>query len=395
MRFLYACFISNSMQYSGILKKVAGQTNGAAQLGYEAEYTYVDEESVTLSTGAGLIRKPLPPGLRWRAQKQAITDKICEFIAAGNYDVVYIKGFLTSPYDLQIAKSAKAAKKTCRVIFEIATYPYRGEYRRFLKADMRARNLRSLAGHMLEIFQHGITVPRIKKQVDVLAVFGAPVKKVWGIPAINVDNGVSVDKIDLRRSTSPAAGADIALLGVIGTSIAHGYSRILDGLAAYEKSRSSTDPQISFNIVGQNETIAELKAQAANLQITEKVHFLGYKNSDELAKLYDDNDSAVSCLGEYKVGLTHLSPIKSREYCAAGVPFLYAYEDSLLNAETSFALKFSNDATPIDMNTVVDFVQRCRKDPSIAKQERLFAEQNYDWKIIMKQVLDFAASAQK
>ena len=41
--FLYASTVSTAMQYSGILRKIAGQTGGMARLGWEASYTCVEE----------------------------------------------------------------------------------------------------------------------------------------------------------------------------------------------------------------------------------------------------------------------------------------------------------------------------------------------------------------
>lgn len=392
MRFLYASFISGAMQYSGILKKVVGQTSGMAQLGYEADYTYVDNDNVILNSNGKITQKPVSKGTRWRDRQKAVADRICEYIQIGNYDYVYIKGFLTSPYDLQIAKCAKASKKSCKVFFEIATFPYWGEYRRFLRVDLQKRNMRSLLGHILEITHHIFTIPRLRRTIDAVVIFGKPVQKLWNVPAITVDNGVSVSTIKINRCIFPEPNADINLLGVVGTSVAHGYSRILDGLAEYEQNTQKGEPKIFFNIVGQNETIQDLKSQAHKLHVENSTRFLGYKQSDELLKMYETNDAAVSCLSEYKVGLNHLSPLKSREYCAAGVPFIYAYEDLLLDESTPFALKLPNNATPVDMKKVVEFVRNCRKNPNIMEQERQFAKQHYDWKVIMKQIIDFAES---
>ena len=42
-KFLYAATVSTAMQYSGILRKIAGQTAGMARLGWKASYTCVEE----------------------------------------------------------------------------------------------------------------------------------------------------------------------------------------------------------------------------------------------------------------------------------------------------------------------------------------------------------------
>lgn len=394
MKFLYASFVSNAQQYSGILKKVVGQTTGVSQLGWETHYTSVDGDSVLLNTGADSpLRKTFAHGLRWRDRQSVITEKICEFIADGGYDAIYIKGFLTTPYTYRIAVCSKAANPGCKVIFEIATYPYWSTYRRFLKDDLKTRSTRAFAGHMLEILQHFVTVPRMKRQVDVLAVFGLPVEKLWGISAVMVDNGVATDGIRLRR-LSEKQGKGIDLLGVAGTTVSHGYSRIIEGLAEYEKSGKASQTPVTFQIVGENETILALKKQAEELHVENRVRFLGYKNSEGLAELYDACDIAVSVLGGYQFHLNYMSPIKSREYCAAGIPFVYAYEDTLPD-DAPFVLKIPNDSSPADIAAIAEFAEHCRRNPEISAQEREFAKNHYDWKIIMKRVLDFAGAAAK
>lgn len=395
MKFLYVSFVSNTKQYSGILKKVVGQTNGAQRLGWDAHYTCVEGNSVVLNTGKGSPqRKTFANGLRWRDLQSAITEKICEFIGDGAYDAIYIKGFLTNPYAYRVASCAKESNPGCKVIFEIATYPYWGEYKRFFKVDWKKKDFRAFAGHLLETAQHCTTVPRMKRKVDALAVFGQPVKKLWGIPAVTIDNGITVDGVAPRKTAGASPGDDIHLLGVAGTSIAHGYFRIVEGLAQYQKSKPGGSPNVFFDIVGENETIQALKLLASELGVENLVNFLGYKNSQELSELYGKCDAAVSSLGVYQIGLKYLSPLKSREYCAAGIPFIYAYEDTL-PADAPFALKIPNDSSPADIAAIARFAEGCRRDPQISAQEREFAKDHYDWKIIMKRVLDFAGAAAK
>ncbi len=394
MKFLYVSSVSKSRQYSGILKKVAGQTKGVSELGWDAFYTCMEGDSVTLCKGDDTLqRETFPGGLRWRDRQKTVADKICGFVENGKYDAVYIKGFLASPYACKIAACAKKSNQKCRVIFEIATYPYWGEYKRFLRVDCKKKDRRAFAGHMLEICQHIMSVPHMKRAVDALAVFGQPAEKLWGIPVITIDNGVDVQKILLRRKADLPVDAAVQILGVAGTSVAHGYSRVIEGLALYKKSVNAKH-DVKFDIVGANETIEQLKSLVKELDLQENVLFLGYKTSDELSQLYNMCDVAVSSLGVYKLGLTYLCPLKSREYCAAGMPFLYAYEDTL-PPDAPFAMKIPNNSSPVNIGDVVKFAENCRRNPEISVKERQYAESHYDWKIIMKRVLDFAGADDK
>lgn len=210
---------------------------------------------------------------------------------------------------------------------------------------------------------------------------------------MNGDNGIPIDTISPVPHCSDT-NRDITLLGVAGTLWWQGYDRVLQGMSTYKKNRKPGTPVLKFVLVGGDATeMPEFHALVDQLSLTDDVICCGFKKGKELEEIYRTVDVGVSSLGCYRRGLTYCSSLKAREYCAAALPFLYAYEDSKIDEKSPFALKLPNDATPIDMDVVVEFVQKCRRDPSIARQERLFAEQNYDWEMIMKQVLDFAASA--
>lgn len=388
-KFLYASTVSTAMQYSGILRKVAGQTAGMTRLGWDAAYTCVEENCLLKRGGRSEQRYPFPACARWSGQQQQIAQKIGAILRDEPCDLIYIKGFLTNPYHAMIAKAAKAANPACKVVFEVATFPYWGEYKRFFRVDLKQKNLRSFLGHGREVAQHVFTTMTFSRYVDAVVTFGEQTDRLWRIPAINVDNGVDVEAIPLREDRAPRDS--IHLLGVVGTSVVHGYERVLDGMASYKKQDGAMP--VFFRVVGNNETIGALRDLAASLGLSDCVEFLGYKNAAELAELYCESDVGISPLAEYKVGLNRLSPLKSREYLAAGLPLFFAYDDQYLTEDLPFVRIFPNDPSPIDIGKVVSFVLSCRTDPSLPQRERQFAKEHFDWEIIMKQILDFAGQA--
>ena len=312
-----------------------------------------------------------------------MANLVLELTRKQSYDCVYIKGFLATPAFLRIARGFKERSGTCRVAFEVATYPYQYEYRQLLKADLKAKNLRGLCGHLLELWQHGTTFTGFSRYVDRIVVFGAPVKWLWGIPAMQSQNGVSVKNIPLRTFTGDPAVC--SLLGVAGTSFYHGYWRVVEGMHEYYQRGGQQN--IQFFVVGENRSIDDLKQQVHQLALQEHVHFLGYRNAQELNRLYCENLLGVAPLGTYVTRLIHASPLKTREFCAAGVPFLFGYEEKYIDQNTPFALKLPNDPTPVDMEAVLSFAATVNEE--LSRQEREFAEQHCDWQSIMEEILQF------
>lgn len=382
MRVLYISLVSGSLQFSGIWKKILGQVGSLEELGYETHYTGMDENGLTLYTSCGEERKPIGAG-RWRKRQKEAARALCGIIQTGAYDVVYIKGLLTNPCFVKIACTAK--KKGCKTIFEVATFPYGREYRRLIREDLKAGNIRGLAGRFLELAYHAMAVPLMRFYTDLLILFGNPKKNLWGIPVYSAENGIRVKDVPLIPER-PRDGR-LVLIGVTGTTAVHGYDRVIAGISEYYRSSSQEKRKLLFKIVGNNETILPLKAQAQRLGIEDQVQFCGYCRDEMLFEAYRESDVAVSCLACHRTGLTYASPLKLREYCAAGIPFIYAYGEKMLNENTPFAMRLPAGEEPVCMENVISFYDRCRRMPHLREEERRFAETHYDWRVTMLEML--------
>ncbi len=84
--------------------------------------------------------------------------------------------------------------------------------------------------------------------------------------------------------------------------------------------------------------------------------------------------------------MNKVSTLKLREYCAEGLPFVYAYDDSEFD-NYRFAKKFSNDDDPIDINEIVSFYNEIKTE-NYYEIMRDFARKNLTWDVQMKPVID-------
>ena len=198
-KFLYAATVSTAMQYSGILRKIAGQTAGMARLAGKRAIPVWRKTAFSDARGEQEERFPFPVCTRWSEQQNHLANAIGALLEEDPCDMVYIKGFLTNPYHRMIALYVYHINPSCRVVFEVATYPYWGEYKRFFRVDIQKKNLRAFLGHAKEVLQHAGTTITFSRYVDTVVTFGERTDSLWGIPAINVDNGVEVDAIPLRE----------------------------------------------------------------------------------------------------------------------------------------------------------------------------------------------------
>ncbi len=389
MKLMYLTFQEDAPLYLGVKNKIEGQISAFEKLGYQVTCSMWQENSFYFF-GADNFTKPINPTKGKMKQMARIAN---QYLKQHSFDILYLRLDRISFDMIEICKTAREHQAKT-IIVEIPNYPYLSDYMRNIKYARTFKNrVVTSAKVAVTAAIDRISGLSLKKYVDAVVLYGNNADSFFGVKAMNGDNGINIDKIEPvphRGDTTK----DISILGVAGTLWWQGYDRVLKGMSTYKKNKAEGQPALEFVLVGGDETeMPEFRALVDRLGLTEDVTFCGFKKGKELSDIYRTVDVGASTLGCCRRGLTRCSSLKAREYCAAALPFLYAYDDAKINCDTPFALRLPNDETPIDINAVVDFVQKCRRDPTIAQREREFAEENYDWKIIMKQILDFAAGA--
>ena len=78
-----------------------------------------------------------------------------------------------------------------------------------------------------------------------------------------------------------------------------------------------------------------------------------------------------------------------------GKPFVYANDELNIDENTPFCLRIANDATPLDIEEIVDFYSRVKATPDICSILHSFAEKHYSWDAQMKLVADRVEQAVK
>lgn len=386
MKLMYLTFQEDAPLYMGVKNKIEGQVSALERLGFQVTYTMWEKDEFKFLRAANFTK-------HFNSSKgimKQLTNIANHYLEENEFDVLYLRLDRISFDFIDICKTARL-NKVKKIIVEIPNYPYLTDYIRNVKYAKTIKNKAVTAAKVtVTALIDRLSGLSLKKYVDAVVLYGNKADYFFGVKSMNGDNGINIDRIEPVKQCTDI-NKDISILGVAGTLWWQGYDRILEGMSIYKKSSSDDMPKIRFVLVGGDKTeMPEFKKNVEKLGLKDDVTFCGFKKGKELSDIYKTVDVGASTLGCYRRGLNFCSSLKAREYCAAALPFIYAYEDAKLNDSTKFALRIPNDETPVDINTVVDFVQNCRKNPNIAKNERIFAEENYDWKTIMNNILVFA-----
>lgn len=208
--------------------------------------------------------------------------------------------------------------------------------------------------------------------------------RILGIPTIATDNGVDVAQMPLL----PASPTDdvLHLFGLANLSFWHGYDRVIEGMARYYAAGGTMDVQ--FDIVGTGTALAQLEELTAKRGLRARVHFHGPRRGAELDALLSQADVGISSVGMHRLDVD-TSNLKSREFCARGLPFVIAYPDRDFPPGLPFVYHAPADETALDIADVIAFHRRLVTDhPDYRQRMRAYAEERLDWSAKMRPVLD-------
>ncbi|HVH41353.1 MAG TPA: glycosyltransferase [Labilithrix sp.] len=194
-------------------------------------------------------------------------------------------------------------------------------------------------------------------------------------PSAVVSNGIDVENVPFTRFT-PFDGKTLRLV-LVASSIApwHGWDRLKAALASYRGA-----VRVVVDAVGRFDREKGASEQEASAEI----RYHGLLKHAELSGILTEANVAVSSLAMFRAGLTQGCVLKTREYTARGLPFIYAYDDVDLRADDPFCLRLPTGEEPVAIEPIIEFAARLSKTPDVAEQQRQVARTRMDWSTKMR-----------
>ena len=230
-------------------------------------------------------------------------------------------------------------------------------YFRYPGADYFAWRLLKRNSHCFWIFEHQSIVKtenlaarqyfsylnesvfqsKVMKSVQFHVVVHSAIAKHYGFKSdfLVVNNGVDVNNVKpLNKQSSGTKRLRLLFIGNIQKW--HGLDRLLLALSEYQGPYL-----ISLDIIGKGGEEAGLKQLVESKKMSEQVIFHGYKTGDELDRFFDHADLAIGSLAIHRAGVR--SPLKIKEYCARGIPFIDSTKDPDFDIDFPFRLEVASE----------------------------------------------------
>lgn len=352
--------------FPGVAMKVQDQVACINRSGINCSLLFLTTQTSRLARV--VKRLPFcPDGVRWEDIEDHITPAVnVIYFRKPNY---FSKSFLHS---LRIIKDNY---QNIKIVVEIPTYPYDEEYKTISRYPLLIKDKL----HRNKLFQY----------IDKIAFSGGK-KSIFRVPVLNYNNGISLHVIKKR---SPSGLNDNAIDMLCAASFAkwHGVDRLIAGLGSY----MNNDPKrlVYLHLLGEGPALVDLKQQVNELGLSNYVKFYGRLNRERMDEVYDKCTLAIASLGLHRIGLSVASTLKTREYLAKGIPFVYSGEiDVFLNSPVDFCLKVPADETPVDIGRLVEFhdcLYSENDEVALINQIRRYAADNVSMDVTMRPVIDY------
>lgn len=356
--------------FQGVRKKIKMQCTAFEEIGNEV---------IAINSGkrtfVGQIEKLLPHalGINYRIIKKRIEE-----LPKDTVQYCYIRYSPASRGLLDVMKTVKSNQKSIKMILEIPTYPYEDELSgvKAFPSKIKERIYRN----------------KMRKYVD-LVVTPSHIDQstIFGIPALEITNGIDVDSMKIRTPVEKKENS-INLIGVALITPKQGYDRVIKGISEYVKTKNPSEPDVFFYIIGTGNAKSELEKMSTELHLSRNIVFTGEKENEELEYFYSIADLGVGTLGLYKTNeLSKVSSLKTREYCAKGLPFIITDCDYMF-AENNFEFCkiVENNDSYIDIRTIIHFlgeIKHNHQPEEVISRMNQFANTHLSWSNILQKVI--------
>ena len=379
MNILYSAFIREDSESKGVLKKAHGQCL-TFKKDFDNVYLYVSRQSEAVLykvedkslkeidtfsypnfatfDSSGRLRK-----IRSFFRYNSFLTFLDKIIDLKKINVLYYRIAHPSNKLFNLAKKRNLIK-----IIEIPTYPFEKDFKKSLEYNLfwkkRMEKLKDFADIIVAIsFDNTLNVDK---------------------KFVLISNGIRLEDIKIKRENK---NIFINLISIAVVGRWHGYDRIIRGLHEYYKNNPAKE--VYYHCVGEGPELENLKNLVKELKLEKYVIFHGTKTGEELDKIVDEANIAFGSLGFHRTGLTGGSPLKAREYCARGIPFVIAYEDWDFSETFPFVYRIPKDDTPVDVSQVIKWYENLIKEhPNYSIEMRKYAEENLTWDAKMKPVVE-------
>ena len=357
----------------GITQKVKKQIEAFQELGYDVIYSGYLEDGVAIfdNTGNILVKKEYffkNEKINHILRRYILLSLCKEYFFKNDIEleVSYLRYHFFDSFYINLLKVLK--KKSKKVIMEAHSYPV------FVKKD-RFNPIKILD----EIYSK-----KAHKYCDYIASM-TNLKTICEIPTYEIENTLNID--DFKIKEYKRVENKFIFINVAFENITHGLDRLIKGISNYYKTiYKITSIDIELLLIGEYSN--STKKLVEDLSLSEKVKFLGKMKRNEIDTYIDEAHFAVGSMGNHRANSYYGSALKTKEYIARGIPFVYGWEERIL-INFPFAYKVPLNEEPIDISKILEFYRKIEDKELAIKMRKFLEKNNRSWQQQFSELLKY------
>lgn len=384
MNILYFCNVNCSLPLeTGVYKKVQSQCKVLRMDGHDVKLGCFEGENkfVVLNKDNSIVLEIDVSNLKNYARDRYVFSEVKRYILNNSVKCIYTR---YSRYSLDSYKFYNDLKKqNVDIILEIPTYPMSQRWSSFSQSLKNKKY--SVAIKQLINNTYGAFGIYFFKRCISRIVNNNGFNEIWGIPVIQIQNGIDVNSIP-KRTHSYICKDSITIMTVANINPWHGFDRLIKGLHEYYQLQPNI--QVTFEIVGPGAEVDFLRALAKNMNVDKYVTFHGVVVGKDLDEIFERADIGVAILGIHRNNMSIIDCLKSREFCARKLPFI-TQDAEVHFKDKRFALSVPSNETPINIKDVIKLYESVCFNLDILDEMYDFAKEKCDWTYTFKNVREY------
>ena len=366
------------------MSKVLGQVRGFINLGCDMDLICFDRNSrVTLTSSLKEDNRLLTPRVLYRSNKNLLIRRFnllkaaTEHILQSKPEFLYVRYPRSDPLYLSFLANIRNRVPALIILSEFPTYPYDKEY-----------EATSCRKDRLVFFLDKATRSCLKYFINqaISINYGA---SIFGMNTISITNGINISDYE-PVGRKPASLNTINIIGVANVNSWHGYDRVISGLGEYYRNSSGSDRKITFHIVGARfPYLKELLTLASKEGVTHAVVFHEPQQGRFLDLIFMNCHLAIGVLGGHRKDLYVMSPLKNREYCARGIPFVFSHTDPDFSSDFEYCLQLKSDESPLNIEELISFATDVYSKSDCVVEMRNYSRRFLDWSVKLQPVYTY------
>ena len=375
-KIVYIALTDTSLMSDGVCKKVKLQTLALSRKGLETYLiTYCGESIVLNKVNNGLFEVVDKRICMKHTRRLHFWNFVSRCVKKYKFDIIYLRYPYCTYKLLRVLRLAN--RFGGKNIIEIPSYPICWYNDRDNTLDRYLMYIRRKVDEFTSNY--------LKKYVSEFYVIGESVDSIKDIQVKIIPNGTDIGAIQIRKPKC-SSQKSLHILFLASFYFYQGADRIIEGLHNYYNSEEY-DMEVFLEIAGDGPELEKYRKLVLDYKLENYVNFHGFVSGDKVDELFDLCNIACSCLASHRGNIEFASPLKSKEYFAKGIPYIYSYKEIGLDDDYPYAYFIESNEEPIDIDKIIAFYQRYKDNlEDVAIDMRDYALQNFSWDAILEDI---------